>query len=111
MPFYNVVKEKSKGITTLSEGNFWSVDLTLVINLHKKESQFGKIPNEKYFLYNVISFELSNFIFYLNNNVQFLKEQKLLKFLPGFAPFLPKVSFWSTFDFRDHYSVLECSHL
>ena len=50
MPFYNVVREKSKGIMTLSEKNVWSVDLTLVINLHKKESQFGKIPNEKYIL-------------------------------------------------------------
>ena len=66
---------------TLGGENFWSVDLTLVIDLHKKESQFGKIPNEKYFLYNVISFELSNFIF------QFLTGQKLLKFLPGLTNF------------------------
>ena len=94
---------------TLGGENFWSVDLTLVIDLHKKESQFGKIPNEKFFLYNVISFELSDFIFHLNNNgqnVQFLTAQKLLKFLPELIPFLPNVSLWSTLDFRDHFSTI-----
>ena len=53
---------------TLWGEDFLVSGLDLVINLHEKESQFGKIPEENSFFYNMISFELSNFIFHLSNN-------------------------------------------